>query len=253
MPPTPNAGRKGPGRPGTNIVEVATQKWDQFCEAGAGSIFFGSAKSVSCARAVARYIEKRKAKKDCELASKRLQVIDHAMKIGAKWLSRRATGPASKDFLELWNQLLQSCENDPKTPLSNKYMWSLCVQVRSCSGVVDVLKEVSLLTSHQDVFDDLHATHRQFIEQCVTNAMNSAGAAPSSVQEKQCIDHLTSMLRPLLANQGPALGNAGVTNQVPAMGNKAADQGAAHQGSALDACAGTQAGCPWSCLMNCVR
>ena len=142
----------------------------------------------------------------------------------------------------MWDQLLQFCENDPKTPLNNKYMWSLYVQVRSCSGVVDVLKEVSLLTSHQDVFGDLHATHRQFIQQCVTNVMNSAGAAPSSMQEKQCVDCLTSMLRPLLANQGPALGNAGVTNQVPAMGNKAADQGAAHQGSAPDACAGAQAG-----------
>jgi len=137
---------------------------------------------------------------------------------------------------------LQFCENDPKTPLSNKYMWSLYVQVRSCSGVVDVLKEVSLLTSHQDVFDDLHATHRQFIQQCVTNVMNSAGAAPSSTQEKPCADYLTSMLRPLLANQGPALGNAGITYQVPAMDNKAADQGAAHQGSAPDACAGAQAG-----------
>ena len=61
------------------------------------------------------------------------------MKMGAKWLSRRATGPASNDFLGLWSQLLQICENDPKTPLSNKCMWGLYVQVRSCSG----LKEVS--------------------------------------------------------------------------------------------------------------
>ena len=125
----PNAGRKGPGRPESNIVELATRQWDQFCEAGAGSIFFGSDKSVACTRAVARYIEKCKAKQDCELASKWLQVIDHAMKMGAKWSSRRATGPASKDFLELWNHLLQFCENDPKTPLSNKYMWSLYMGV----------------------------------------------------------------------------------------------------------------------------
>ena len=134
-----------------------------------------------------RQIEKRKAKQDCELASKRLQVFDHAMKMGAKWLSRRATGPATKDFLELWSQLLQFCENDPKTPLTSKYTWSLRVQVRCCSGIVDVLQEVPLFTSHQDVFGNLRATHRQFIEQCITNVLISAGAAPSSMQEKQCI------------------------------------------------------------------
>ena len=71
----PIAERKGPGRPETNVVELAMRQWGQFCEAGAGSMFFGSDKSVACARAVARYIEKRKAKKGCELASKRLQAI----------------------------------------------------------------------------------------------------------------------------------------------------------------------------------
>ncbi len=95
------------------------------------------------------------------------------------------------------------CEAPPTTPLTQKYLWSLYAQVRSCSSVGVIKKELALFTAHKGMFDGqakgLKNVHRQFIEQPVANLLNMLGAAPCPGSMQQCVDKLCKMLEPLVS------------------------------------------------------
>ncbi len=206
------APQKVRGRPQLSLNKTADDQWQAFNKAGEDSLYFGE-RSYTCLRSINRYITSAKQfmpltsphSFDLDLALKKLQIIESAIKMVSKWMSRKALQPAAREFHQSWLTLQVFCIAEPALPLESRYLWDLYLQGRSCLPEGDALRDLTVI-AERDIWlpSEKTVVQHKYLEQVVASELTRHGSQPGPEVVPSAAERLLRMFKPLSVH-GPAI------------------------------------------------